>query len=59
MRIKREEIVGILDGQRLICADCVSDEDFNSADANEILTLDEVEESGDVFFCDECKKRIG
>ena len=51
------EILGIHTNRGVLCADCCSDEEWNTMEEDEIITQQDLE--GDfIYFCDECKMRI-
>jgi hypothetical protein len=61
MEIQKEDVRGLYVGKELLCMNCVSDEDLNDAELDNMLTVDQVEKKtaeGAFIFCDRCKKRI-
>lgn len=58
MKIKSEEILGVYDGEKIFCVDCAQDIESNFDDPERFLLNETVEESDDLFFCDQCKKPI-
>jgi len=63
-RIKEEDIIGYrfmnpVEGEKIVCPECVIDEDLKDLRGDEILDSHDVEGSGELFFCDRCQKQIG
>lgn len=54
------EVAGIIvkrgTGKEILCKDCASDEDWDNALQDDIITYDQANE--DLYFCDQCKKRL-
>lgn len=66
MKIAREDIAAVYVNngpeQVLICTDCcldkVFEEAWEKASRDDIVTQDDIEASDNLFFCDQCNKRI-
>ncbi len=58
MFVKREDILGMQDQEgRLICSDCMTDQEWQEVSQSQIVTVDNVEKSDGVFFLDcDCAK---
>ena len=57
--IKREDIAGVSVDGRIICLDCLSDEEFFAAKEDDMILLEDVNNSDDdLYFCDDCHKRL-
>jgi hypothetical protein len=57
--IKHEDIVGYYVGEKLVCKDCMTDEELKAVKEDEVLTVQDAEKNDDrVYFCDRGGKRI-
>jgi hypothetical protein len=53
------EIKGAWINGKLLCQDCMDDDDWNNqVGENDFLWSREVEDAEKLYFCDECKNRI-
>jgi hypothetical protein len=57
--IKVEEIMGYFVGRECVCCDCATKAEEEDASQNEIITLDDVENGDNHYFCDRCTEQIG
>ena len=55
---KEERIVGMYRGSEIICATCMSDEDWVSLTKDNILIERQVEKEEGLYWCDSCGERI-
>lgn len=58
MIIQSEEILGVYDGEELLCVDCAQGIEGKFDDPERLLLSKTVEGSDDLFFCDRCRKPI-
>jgi hypothetical protein len=57
MKIKKEEIIGYLVEEEIVCADCINDNELDEITQDKIIT--ERDSNPDVMvFCDRCNKLI-
>jgi hypothetical protein len=57
MQFKLEDIAGCFNSNgKLYCADCMDLSEIE--DGKSILTYDDVEEGDELYFCDECGRKI-
>jgi len=57
--IKVEDIMGYFVGQECVCCDCATKEEEVEVTQSEIITIDDVEDDDELYFCDRCEKQIG
>jgi hypothetical protein len=58
-KISKEDISGMWDDEgRIVCADHMSDEDWNELTEDRVITSDEIERSDDLYFCHVDGKRL-
>jgi hypothetical protein len=57
-KIKREDMIGAYIGEELICVECLTEEEDQKLEENQIFTEDERDKTDDFFFCDRCKKQL-
>lgn len=57
MRVKIEDIMAYQIKDQLLCKDCIDDND-REITSDDIVMLEETERKEEMFFCDNCKKRI-
>ncbi len=57
--IKREDIVGAYIGPQheMVGYGCLSNDEWSSLEADDIITEDDLDEDG-FYFCDRCKKPL-
>ncbi len=56
---KSDNIAGKQDSQgRITCRECMSIEEFNELEQDEIIKQSDLASSDDTYFCDECEKRL-
>ena len=53
---KMDEIAAIRVNERIVCSECF--DDFSNVAEDDIITQDDIDRSDEIWFCDECKKRI-
>jgi len=41
----------------IVCRDCLNDEELSNIPEEEVITRDKLE-SGDIYFCSRCQKRL-
>lgn len=61
--ISKEDVKGIeIEGEGHVCAECATDDEFDGANLDAILTGPDLEEAAGradtLYFCDRCKARI-
>ena len=57
--IKKEEIRGRQEAEgKIVCADCMEDDDWKDVREADLFTDDHVEKSDDLFFCDLCGNQL-
>jgi hypothetical protein len=57
--IKKQDIRGYRFENRIVCTDCVTEDDLKSMKEDELILDALLEQSKDAFyFCDECKKLL-
>ena len=56
--IKEEDIVGYDFGDETVCTDCVTEEEDDEAEFDEIITEDDLEKKDERVFCNRCNERI-
>lgn len=49
--VERSEVLGIYDGGRVFCSECLDEEDMN---IKNIITQDDIEKREEFYFCDVC-----
>ena len=59
MHFVNEEIAGCYVNGRLVCFDCYQkDESSKKLTARMVLTWEQIEEDGGLYFCEECLEEI-
>ena len=58
MIIKDEEILGVYNGEELLCVECAQGIEGMFDDPEKFLLSKTVEHSDDLFFCDRCNAPI-
>lgn len=53
----REQIVGATVGEELVCAECLTEEEWKELTLDTILTEDELT-LDTIHFCDRCKEQV-
>ena len=54
---KEDELVGLSLDRGIVCQQCTTDDEWNNATLEQIITQDDLEK-GDHYFCDECGKKL-
>ncbi len=59
-KIKVEDIVGlrIIPRGDIVCWDCLSEEERQDFNEDDVIMADETESDDEIYFCDRCKKRM-
>jgi len=53
--IKEKDFLGYrLKKGKIVCFNCIKDEEEAGANQRELILLKEIEEGGKIFFCDRC-----
>lgn len=55
---KEDEIAALSLERGIVCQKCATREDWNNATEDEIISQDDVEKGDEIYFCDDCKKRL-
>jgi len=56
---KSGDIAGKKDSEgRITCRECMSIEEFNELERDEIIKQADLQKTDDTYFCDECEKRL-
>ena len=59
MRLRTEELAGFEIGELTICAKCAENSRyFGEATADAVVTVEDLQESGELVWCDECGQRL-
>ena len=53
----RDEIIGVIDGQKFYCLDCAT-AGLVEIEENRIISWNEEAQSDYLYFCDECEREI-
>lgn len=56
--IEEEDVIGVMIGGKVICKDCVEDEDWNAAKETDFLTKTQFADTEDLVFCDACREKL-
>lgn len=62
--VKHEDVVGYRFDNKIVCLECITDDEFKGLEEDEFILSDEVESSDDRYFCDrrssdKCTKTLG
>lgn len=55
--VKKEDVAGVRTGERVICKECLTDEEWADMKQNDIVG-DTSEDEENFYFCDRCQERI-
>ena len=60
---KKEDVVGARfdtggGGVEIVCEECMTKEDWEELEQEEIIDREEKEKDDDLYFCDRCKKQF-
>ena len=56
--IRADEIRGYQFENQTVCPECATKEELENLKLDEILTEDDIEKVGDLYFCDRCKEGL-
>jgi hypothetical protein len=57
-RIPFDEIAGFLVNGKIVCPECVTEDDLNNLKEDEIITWKSIEDEEDPLFCDRGGERL-
>ncbi len=55
---KNEDVIGYRIGEEVVCRDCVSKEEADNVEEEDLILESEEANNDDLIFCNRCNKKI-
>jgi hypothetical protein len=56
--VKDEDVRGAQWAEGMTCRECMTDDEWNKLTQDEVIDAKQIKMSGDLYFCDRCKKQL-